>query len=120
MDVERLGLRCRAGASFGSFARSIWGVDISHRSHCSWRDHVPYLYKKIMNHFLFFMRSNLGKLDRILRFALAFWWLGPWAPRFEHPLLNGLIFVLAWIALVESFIGWCWLHTIFGIDTKHQ
>lgn len=28
------------------------------------------------------MNQNLGKLDRILRFALAFWWLGPWAPQF--------------------------------------
>ena len=26
--------------------------------------------------------GNLGKLDRMLRFALAFWWLGPWAPKY--------------------------------------
>lgn len=24
-------------------------------------------------------KKNLGKLDQIFRFALAFWWLGLWA-----------------------------------------
>lgn len=37
------------------------------------------------------MNQNLGKLDRILRFALA-----------------------------ESFLGWCGLHRLFGIDNKNQ
>ena len=64
--------------------------------------------------------QNLGKLDRILRFALAFWWLGPWAPQFDAGWANLLIAVVAWIALVESFLGWCWLHTAFGIDNKNQ
>ena len=66
------------------------------------------------------MTRNLGKLDRIIRFALAFWWLGPWAPNGYPPSISWLIFVFAWIALAESFTGWCWLHTAFGINNKDQ
>ncbi|MBS3116550.1 DUF2892 domain-containing protein [Candidatus Woesearchaeota archaeon] len=64
------------------------------------------------------MKSNLGKLDRIFRFALAFWWLGPWAPQYNLTWLNGVIFVIGWIALVESFFGWCWLHQLLGINNR--
>jgi len=64
--------------------------------------------------------NNLGKLDRILRFALAFWWLGPLTPQFDASWANIAIAVVGWIALVESFLGWCWLHTAFGIDNKNQ
>lgn len=66
------------------------------------------------------IKQNLGKLDRIFRFALAFWWLGPLAPRFEAEWANLLIFIIGWIALVESFIGWCFFQHIFGIDNKNQ
>ena len=71
------------------------------------------------------MKSNLGQLDRILRFALAFWWLGPWAPSFPYEMdpygwANALIFVVGLIALIESFVGWCWLHTAFRIDNRNQ
>lgn len=66
------------------------------------------------------MTRNLGKLDRILRFALAFWWLGPWAPRYESGLANMLIFIVAWIALAESFAGWCWIHDACRINNKDQ
>ena len=66
------------------------------------------------------MRQNLGKLDRILRFALAFWWLGPWAPMYNLDLVNLLIFIVGWIALFESFWGWCWLHDFFKVDNKNQ
>ena len=59
------------------------------------------------------MKQNLGKLDRILRFALAFWWLGPWTPDFSFVWANWIIMIIGWIALIESFIGWCWLHTLF-------
>ena len=27
---------------------------------------------------------------------------------------------VGWIALVESFLGYCWLHNLFGIDSKNQ
>jgi len=64
--------------------------------------------------------QNLGKLDRILRFVLAFWWLGPLAPSFDANWMNVIIAVVGWIALIESFLGWCWLHTAFGIDNKSQ
>lgn len=66
------------------------------------------------------MQHNLGKLDRILRFALAFWWLGPWAPRYDFDLVNWLMFFVGWVALLESFTAWCWLHTAFKIDNKNQ
>lgn len=66
------------------------------------------------------MTQNLGRLDRILRFALAFWWLGPLAPSFNVGPVNLLIAIVGWIALAESFLGWCWLHTLFGIDNKNQ
>lgn len=64
------------------------------------------------------MKQNLGKLDRILRFALAFWWLGPWAPQYSIEGVNWAMFIVGWIALIESFLGWCWLHNLFGIEKK--
>lgn len=66
------------------------------------------------------MTQNLGKLDRVLRFALAFWWLGPLTPVYDAGWMNLLTAVIGWIALFESFSGWCWLHTRFGIDNKNQ
>ena len=66
------------------------------------------------------MNQNLGKLDRILRFALAFWWLGPWAPHFNAEGANWLIAIVGWIALAESFLGWCLLHRLLGIDNRNQ
>ena len=67
------------------------------------------------------MRQNLGKVDRVLRFLLAFWWLGPWAPTFFNAAwANLVILIIAWVALIESFLGWCWLHTIFHINNKNQ
>ena len=61
---------------------------------------------------------NLNRVDRILRFALAFWWLGPLAPQFESPALNLVVVVIAWIALIESFVGWCPLHALFGVKDQ--
>ncbi len=66
------------------------------------------------------MKQNLGNLDRILRFALAFWWLGPWSPQFGVTGVNWVIAVVGWIALVESFLGWCLLHHLFKIHNKNQ
>ena len=65
-------------------------------------------------------KQNLGIVDRVLRFALAFWWLGPFSPQYPYPLVNWIIFAVGWIALVESLIAWCWLHTAFGIENKNQ
>lgn len=64
--------------------------------------------------------QNLGKVDRVLRFALAFWWLGPFAPEYASEAVNWIIFIVGWIALLESFVGWCWLHDAFKIDNKNQ
>ncbi len=66
------------------------------------------------------MNNNLGKLDRILRFILAFWFIGPLAPEFSSGGLNIIIAIIGWIALIESFWGYCWLHKLFGIDNKNQ
>ncbi len=66
------------------------------------------------------VKQNLGKTDRVLRFALAFWWLGPWALRSTLDWVNWIVLVVAWIALLESFTGWCWLHSLFGISNKNQ
>lgn len=66
------------------------------------------------------MQQNLGRLDRILRFLLAFWWLGPVAPVYDPAWLNVIVAVVGWIALVESFLGWCGLHALLRIDNKKQ
>ena len=66
------------------------------------------------------VKQNLGKLDRILRFLLAFWWLGPFAPIFGTAWVNWVIFIVGWISLLESFTGWCELHEIFKIRNKNQ
>ncbi|HLD33924.1 MAG TPA: DUF2892 domain-containing protein [Candidatus Nanoarchaeia archaeon] len=66
------------------------------------------------------MNQNLGKLDRIFRFALAFWWLGPFAPVYNSPWSNLIISLIGWIALIESFTGWCGLHTVLRIKNKNQ
>ena len=66
------------------------------------------------------MKQNLGKVDRILRFLLAFWWLGPFQPQFNIVWLNWVVIVIGLIALLESFTGYCWLHNLFGINNKNQ
>ncbi len=66
------------------------------------------------------MTQNLGKLDRIFRFVLGIVWLSPLAPQFDGSVYNTLILIVAVIALVESFLGWCWLHTLFHLDNKNQ
>ena len=66
------------------------------------------------------MKQNLGKLDRILRFLLAFWWLGPFAPQFQAAWANWIIIIIGLIALLESFTGWCGLHSLFGINNRNQ
>ena len=66
------------------------------------------------------IKQNLGKLDRIFRFVLALWWLGPLAPVFRSDLANWLIFLVGVIALIESFVGWCMLHDLLGIHNKNQ
>ena len=66
------------------------------------------------------VKQNLGKTDRILRFVLAFWWLGPWPLRTGIEWLNWIIIIVGVIALIESFTGWCGLHKLFNINNKNQ
>jgi len=65
------------------------------------------------------MKQNLGKLDRVLRFILAFWLLGPLAPWFWHcRWANTLIAITGIIVLIESLVGYCPLMSALGIDSK--
>ena len=66
------------------------------------------------------MKQNLGKLDRIFRFALAFWWLGPWSLRTGIVVLDWIIIAAGVIALFESFIGFCLFHDLVGINNKNH
>jgi len=66
------------------------------------------------------VKQNLGKLDRIFRFVLGLWWLSPLAPHFWSPWANVAVFIIAWVALIESFIGWCGLHDMLGINNRNQ
>jgi len=66
------------------------------------------------------VKQNLGMLDRIFRFALAFWWLGPFAPNFSLNWINWIIVIIGLIALLESFYGWCWIHNLLNINNKNQ
>lgn len=66
------------------------------------------------------MKQNLGKLDRIFRFLLGFWWTTPLAPWTPWEWLNWVIIIVGWIALLESFVGWCGLHDMLGINNKNQ
>ncbi len=63
-------------------------------------------------------KQNLDWADRILRFALAIWWLGPFAPAFASPMLNTLVYLLGWLALFESMFDWCWLLENLGVKRK--
>jgi len=65
------------------------------------------------------MKQNLGRVDRVLRFALAFWWLGPFAPMYAS-WFGVLVLIVGWIALLESFMGYCPLHDVLGINNKLQ
>jgi len=56
------------------------------------------------------MKQNLGIVDRIMRFALAF--CVAW--------LDWVLLAVGWIALLESFSGWCWLHSLWHINNKNQ
>lgn len=66
------------------------------------------------------MKRNLDTTDRVLRFLLAFWWLGPFAPVFAWNWLNIVVLIIGVIALLESFLGWCWVHHLLNIDMKRQ
>lgn len=66
------------------------------------------------------MKPNLGRLDRVLRFALAIWWLGPWAPHYQAAWANAFIVVVGWIALAESFAAFCLLQHVLGLGNAEH
>ena len=63
-------------------------------------------------------KQNLDTTDRVLRFALGFWWLSQFAPHFSADWGNFLIALIGWIALLESFYGWCGINAMLGINNK--
>ncbi len=63
------------------------------------------------------MKQNLGTVDRVLRFLLAFWWLGPFAPT-AVGWLSWIIVIVGWIALFESFFCYCALKDILGLKPQ--
>jgi hypothetical protein len=66
------------------------------------------------------MKPNLGKLDRIFRFALAVWWIGPWTPAISSEVGRAFITVVGWIALIEAFTAYCWLQSFLSMGDKSQ
>jgi len=64
------------------------------------------------------MKQNLNKFDRILRFVLAFWWLGPLQPVFPWVWANWIVLIIGIIALIESFVGYCPCMDWLGIKEK--
>ena len=72
------------------------------------------------------VKQNLGKLDRIFRFVLALWFLGPFTPQFNlaqsswNVNLHWAIMVIGVIALIEAFVGLCWLHNLLYVGNKNQ
>ena len=66
------------------------------------------------------MKCNLGKLDRIFRFASG--WILVLLLVFvvKDNLLQWILGILAGISLFESFFGWCGLHNIFNVNLKNQ
>ncbi len=61
------------------------------------------------------MKHNLGNVDRVLRFVLGVWLIQWVLPNVQNQILWWVLLVLSLIALIESFIGYCWLHKMFGI-----
>jgi fatty acid desaturase len=66
------------------------------------------------------MKQNLGKLDRIFRFVLGIWLLGPFAPAIKPVWGQWLCLIIGAIALVESFTASCPVHDWLGINNKNQ
>ncbi len=62
------------------------------------------------------MKQNIDGVGRVLRFALAFWLLGPFAPQFTAGWANWLILIIGLIVLIESFTGYCYINKWLGIN----
>ncbi len=64
------------------------------------------------------MKQNLGSIDRILRFILGIWIIQLLLPSISQPLLWWVMMIIGVIALVESFIGYCWIHSALKLGAK--
>ncbi len=61
------------------------------------------------------MKHNLGNVDRVLRFVLGVWLIQLVLPNVQNQIVWWILLLLSLIALLESFVGYCWLHQLFGI-----
>ena len=66
------------------------------------------------------MCQNLSDLERTFRFVLGLVWLSDFGPLFVNEWLNAFVFLIAWISLIESFVGWCPLKALFPPGKKSR
>ena len=64
------------------------------------------------------MKVNMGTLDKVIRIVLALVVIGLYAVGQISGTAAIILLVFAGIFIVTSFIGFCPLYTIFGINTK--
>jgi len=64
------------------------------------------------------MKQNLGNVDRILRFLLGVWIIQLVLPSISQPVMWWVLLIIGLIALVESFIGYCWIHSALGLQNR--
>lgn len=66
------------------------------------------------------MKRNLGKLDRIFRFAFGIWAISWLLPIIQNEALWWFVLIVGIIGIVEGFIPYCGLNTLLGIDNRDQ
>ena len=64
------------------------------------------------------MKKNIGKTDRIFRFVIGIILIYLAVAIIEFNYLKIILAVLGIISIVESFIGFCGIYKILGINTK--
>lgn len=65
------------------------------------------------------MKPNVGLIDKIIRGLIGLGLI--YVARLiyaEHLILSIIVFVLALVAIVTSFTGFCLFYKVFGISTK--
>lgn len=64
------------------------------------------------------MKSNVGKADKMIRLLLAAALLGLYFGLFSSEKWGIVLPILAAVMVLTSFISFCPLYTIFGINTN--
>src|SRR3989338_472483 len=63
------------------------------------------------------MKHNIGTVDRVVRFLGGILLLLAGLFVLRNSIAQGILLVLGIIAILESFIGYCYLYQLFGINT---